>query len=511
MATVDAADTLRIPGSAEEIRAQILMDLRLEMRAVGITDPEASVAPYTDNWIWATGQANAGMLQYAAIADVRSAITPLNATGNDLERWRQAVKLPVVEPSGASGKLTVTVNGGGSVTVPQGQQFILPNGLRGQASFTHSGVTDGSDVAVGMIDKGSSTNTIAGTKVRWVNPPFNLATDARVSINRPLTGGFDSETEARKRERVLNRMGNSPGAGNFGQLRELAFNALASLQGAWVYPALGGPGSVKLVLAKGFDRDRNDFSRELDSSAAAFVRSEIQKTFSEGIDLPVNVAADEAADFAVALELPASSLSGGGGTGWLDAVPWPAPASPTKVTVTAASDSRNITVDAVTAVAPIAGVTRIAWWSSQDMQFRTGLVVAVDPASVSGTWILTLQDPFVDSTNTTIAVGDYISPPAERMDAYASTMLDLFEVLAPGENTADANRLPRAQRNPTVADGGADSQITAAFVAKLIRDHDEISDAETSYAPLTIPTVPASVDDPPNVLVPRHFGIYVQT
>jgi hypothetical protein len=45
---------------------------------------------------------------------------------------------------------------------------------------------------------------------------------------------------------------------------------------------------------------------------------------------------------------------------------------------------------------------------------------------------------------------------------------------------------------------------------KLIRDHAEISDAEIAYASATVPTVPSSVDDPPNVLTPRHFGIYVQ-
>ena len=42
------------------------------MRNVGITDPESSVAPGTDNHTWSTAQANAGMLQYAAIGDVRA-------------------------------------------------------------------------------------------------------------------------------------------------------------------------------------------------------------------------------------------------------------------------------------------------------------------------------------------------------------------------------------------------------------------------------------------------------
>jgi hypothetical protein len=448
MATLAATDTLRIPESAEEIRDQLLTDTRLELRNCGITDPEVSVAPFTDNYIWATAQANCGMMQYAAIGQVRPSITPLFSEGTDLERWRLALKLPVVEATGANGRITVTVNGGATINIPQAQQFVLPNGFRGEVTFTHSSVSDGSDVSVQMIDVGTATNAVAGTKVRWVNPPFNLANEGRVSINRPLTGGFDEETDARKRERVLNRLGNSPGGGNFGQLRELAFNALASVQGCFVYPALGGPGSVKVIITKGFDRDRNDYSREFDSSAANYVRSKIQETLSESIDIPVTTCADEDTDLALALDLPSSSLAGGGGSGWLDAVPWPAPSTPTRVRVTAVTDSRTFTVDAVTSVAPVEGVTRIAWWSPSDRKFQVGIIT--NQTGSSGAWEVTVQDPFVDSTNTMIAAGDYISPAAERMVAYADTVLTLFEGLAPGENTNDANRLPRSQRNPTV-------------------------------------------------------------
>lgn len=508
MATLSVEQNVRIPETAEEIRDQILTDMRLEMRNGGLTDPEASVTPESDNYIWATAQANCGLLQYAAIGQVRPSITPLFAREGDLERWRLALRLPVVQPSGASGKVTVTVNGGATITVTANQQFVLPNGLRGIVPTTHVGVSDGSDVSVQMIDPGTRSNADADTTIRWVNPPFNLATQGRVSRNRPLTGGYDAESDARKRERVLNRLGNSPGGGNVGQLREIAFNALASVQACYVHPALGGPSSCKVVILKAYDRKRNDFSRAFDSSAATFVKNKIQEQTLEGADVVVTTAADESLDVALALELPASSLAGGNGTGWLDAVPWPAPATPTRVRVTAVASSRQFTVDAVTAVAPIPGVTRLAWWSPQDCRFRVGLVT--DQTGGSGAWVVTVQDPFVDSTNATIAVGDYVSPAAQNLEAYADSYLTLLEGLASGENTADANRLPRAQRNPTVADGGAESGIGTSFEGQMTRRHFEMSDCEIAYANLTAPTVPASVDDPPNVLVPRHLGIYPQ-
>ncbi len=509
MATISDTQTLRIPDSAEAIRDQLLTDVRLELRNVGITDPEASVAPKTDNYIWATAQANAGILQFAFIGQIRPSITPLFATGNDLERWRLALKLPVVQPTGATGRLTITVNGGASLTLTQGQQFTLPNGLRGQVTTTQTGLSDGSDVSVSMIDTGDKSNAVAGTIVRWVNPVFNLGSTARVSLNRPLVGGFDAETDSRKRERILNRLGNSPGGGNFGQLREIAFNALASVQNCFVYPALGGPSSTKVVVLKAFDAGRNDFSREFDESAAAFVRSKIQEIVSEGVDIPVTPVLDEQTSLAFGLTLPSSSLAGGNGSGWLDAVPWPQQASPgTPCTVSLTTSSKSITVTGCSAVAPIDGVTRVAWWSPQDMTFRVGLVTSHTGTGPS--FLINLQDPFVDSTNTQVSIGDYISPPAERMADYRDKLLSLFEALAPGENTADVNRLPRAQRNPTVSDGGADSDITNAFATRFIRDFAEISDAEILSATKTTPTVPVSIDLQPNVLVPQHFGIYVQ-
>jgi hypothetical protein len=45
---------------------------------------------------------------------------------------------------------------------------------------------------------------------------------------------------------------------------------------------------------------------------------------------------------------------------------------------------------------------------------------------------------------------------------------------------------------------------------RMKNKHSEITDIELGYAPTTTPTVPASVDDPPNILVPRHFAVYAQ-
>lgn len=504
MATLELGKVY-LPENAAVIRDDLLTDFRLEAISAGVEEP--SVQPGTDNWFWATAQANASMLQYANIQTVRPAITPLTATGQDLEDWRIALGLPVVGASGASGKLTASVAPGATVTVPNGQQFVLPNGLRGQASGTQPGIADGDPVSVIMIDTGERTNADSGTKVRWVSPPFNLLTEARVSSDEPLTGGFDAETEARKRERVLNRLATSAGGGNWGQLREIALNTLPSVQDAYVYPAAGGPSSCKVVIVRAFDVARNDYQRSMSDAAVTLVANAIHAQMADGQEIPIETVAEESADVALYLELPSSSLAGGNGLGWLDQSPWPTTDADTPITVTTVTSSNVVTIDATDAAEPIDGLHHVSWWAPGDQKFYTALIT--DHSGSAGAWVLTLDTPLVDSDGTSVAVGDYISPAAVNAESYGSTFVSLMGALGAGENVEpDASDTPRRFRHPFITDG-AQISITSKMLLDLRRAHSEIEEASFAHLPTSTPTVPSTVDDPPNILVPRHFGIQV--
>lgn len=498
-----------LPDSADVVRDDLLTDFRLEAlkytQSVGAPDP--AVQPGTDNWFWATAQGNAAMLQYSNLATLRPAMTPLFASGDDLETWRLTLRLPSIGASPSSGKLTVSVTGGGTITVPDGKQFVLGNGLRGQVSGTHLGVTDGSDVAVVMVDKGAATNAAAGTKVRFVDPPFNLVTEAKVSVNGPLTGGYDAETESRKRERVLNRLGAQPKAGNWSHIREIAFNALASVQDCYVYPALGGPSSCLVAVVKQFDRDLLDFHRAMGTGAVQLVRDAIHAELPGENEHVVCTVTEQAADLALYLTIPASVMAGGNGQGWVDQRPWPPHGSGSHVTVTAVTNAYQFTVDAATSTAPIPGLTHVAWWSPQDMAFHVGLITAVSGSS--GAWVLTVDAPMVDKKGAAITPGDYVSPPAVNGEKYGTKLLDLFETLGAGEMTSDIYRLPRSLRHPLISDG-VRTTLQGSFLAEFTQAHAEISNSAVAYAPTASPSVPSTVDDTPNVLVPRHFGIYLQ-
>lgn len=506
---VAVEDTLFVPDSPEMLRDDLLTDFRLEARKANITEP--SVAENTDNWLFFTAVANCSYQQYAGIAAIRPALTPLFCTGQDLENWREQLGLPVVAASPASGKITVKVATGATVTIPANQQFILPNGKRGQTNGAHLGVVDGSDVSVVMIDTGELSNATAGTKIRWVNPPFNVANEGTVSVNEPLTGGFDNETQARKRDRVLNRLGNTPGGGNWGHVREIAFNALATVQDCYAYPALGGPASAKVTIIKAFDVARNDFNRAFSSAAVQVVRDAIHRELPSPSEIVVGTVTEQATDIALSLELPESSLAGGNGLGWTDASPWPEATNLVsgRVQVTT-TPSSSVAIRVTTTAAssdPVAGQTHIMWWSRNDQQFRVFLIVdATETSAGSGVWDLEVDKPMVDSTGAMVEADDFISPAAQGYQQYRETFLALMGRLGAGENVSTNE--PRRKRHPFVADGGAPISITNAWLAEFIETHDEITDGSFAHRSSTTPTIPASIDDSPNALVPRCFAIY---
>jgi uncharacterized phage protein gp47/JayE len=493
------------PTGLAEIRDDILTDVLLEADNAGLT---VSVGPGSEDYVWATGMAGALMLAHARISSVEDALTPLNATGADLVRFQRARRLPDVGASPGAGKIVLEVSG--TDTVADGTVFTLPNGSRGHVVGNWSGVVDRDEVDVLMDDTGRASNAPPGTTVTFLNPPANVSPEATVSSIEPITGGFDAETEARLRERILNGYGNVPGGGNWGHLREIAFNASPAVQMAFVYPAIGGPSTAKTVITQAFDRENYDYSRAISSAAVQIVRDAVHATVSTGFSFPVTTPADQTVDVAVKFTIPDSTLSGGSGEGWTDITPWPQLVSATRVTVTSVTTAGVVTCDADTATAPVNGQTRVAWWSTNDMRFHTRTVTA--NSGSAGAWVLTLDAPFVDSRGLTPAAGDYLSPGAEHLIEYGETWLKMLETLGPGENTSDSSLIGngRALRKPTEASGGPASDLNITQLLGFKSAHPEIKDLAWSYRSASAPTVPASVDDAPNILAPAKFGVYKQ-
>lgn len=493
------------PQSADELRDNWLRDVRLECLAQGLGDPP--VQPGTDLYIRATALANAHLIQYANISLAADDQNPLTAAGAALDDIRKGLGLPEVPASPAAGKVVIAVDGGGSVLLPDASVFVLPNGLRGKTVGAIV-VSDGTEVSVITTDKGSAANLAAGKLVRFVAPPLSVKTDAAVSVNAPLTGGADEETDERKRARILNRLATPPLGGNWSQKIEHALNAHPGIQYAFVYPALGGPASEKIVLVRAFDADTGWYSREVSTDATATVRAAIHAQNPIGVETIVQSVLDSNSDCSVVITLPEAGAAAGGGLGWVDPTPWPLldDGVSTFATVGAYAGSVVLPVVTLSLTSPAVGM-HIAHWSPRDMRFHKRVVLAVSGASP--TWSLTLDAPMFDSTGTQAALGEYISPEAYNMDAYGSAMLAAFQKLGPGENTADVNRVPRALRQPRPAEAASwGMAINARVLDAIFAGFPEVSDLEWKYRETITPALPADVVSAPYVLVPQNFGIY---
>lgn len=502
---ITALGQIWTPKNSAEIRDQLLRDLRLGAIDAGIADPP--VQPGTDWFLLSTAVANICLIGFANVSIGLDAQNVLTATGDDLEQIRIALGLPEVPPSPSSGKIKIRVDG--SVTVVDGTQFLLPNGKRGKTVGTVINPADGDELNVICIDTGTETNLPSGEIVRFTAPPVNLETNATVSEGAPLTGGTDSESPDRKRDRILNTLRNKPAGGNWSQIREQALEALGSLVDCYVFPALGGPGSAKVVPVKDFDPSNRDFSRAVSTAALTTVQGSVQSQMPTPQEIVFQAASDLAVDVALKVTLPASQLSGGNGLGWTDSSPWPplVGGDSGRVSVSASSANDTITVTAQTTTAPIDGQTHVAWWSTVDRKFTVALVLS--HSGSSGGWVLTLDRALVSTDGTGPQASDLVSPAATNLDLYATAWVNLFRSLGPGENTTDTNRLPRALRHPFVVSEDP-SSLTATTLASFVKQFSEITDYATSYAPTTAPTVPGTVSSAPQILVPQRFAIYQQ-
>ncbi len=494
--------TIYVPKNSLELRDQMLRDAYL----AAITRDPNSAPPVEPDGDWGLifgAVANSMMLAFSNIQFHERQSDPQNAEEPRLDDHRRAAGLPEEVEAPSTGRLVLKTNGG-AANVPSGMTGKLPNGKLVYVDGFASAVPDGGTVAV-FTDNGADTEFKAGTIVEWISPPGNIAATATVSEESPLTGGQDTETAERKRARIANRRRFPITAGSPGQLRDDAFKSLATVQQVFVYCAPGGPSTEKIVVTKGFSPDVFDFSRALTDTALARVRQYIHARYPGGEQHVIATSADVPTDVAITATLPASAEAGGNGNGWVDAAPWPPLAgSDTRVTVTGTSDPSVVVMSASTSTAPVSGQTHIAWFSPSDRQFHVRRVISVSGSA--GTWSVKVDSPLIDGTQTAVAIGDYISPATVNSSAYAASWVAQMEKLGVGELTADANRLPRSTRLPYQYE--IPSNLDNSQLLAMNSNHPEMVSPAYTFRFPTSPTTPALVSDNPNVLTPRHFGLY---
>jgi uncharacterized phage protein gp47/JayE len=491
----------------EELRDDMLADLELGAIDSGVATPPIEVGTDWYNLAVAEASLHSITCQNMRLADADT--TPLTAGDAKLDDWRESIGTTEVNPTGARGRVVVETTGTASI---QANTPLSANGRRYRVTTTYINVANNDEIECEAVDTGDDTNLDPGTELQFVVAPTNVKKTAYVSKTEPLQGGLSAENDERKRGRVLNDLRTIPGAGNWGHLRKLALDASPAVQGAYIYPALGGPSSVKVVITKAFNPKIGDFTRSPSSALVEIVRQAIQvgndetKATPDCMEVVVQGAADEALSVSLTVDIPSSVLSGGDGTGWLDPTPWPDLNGDTYVAVTSVADSRNITVGALTTTSPVAGQTHVAWWSPSDQAFVIRLVVSVSGSA--GAWVLGLDQPLVSKADSAmVGGGDFVCPAATNLKKYGDTWRSVLGALGPGENTSAEARLPRARRRP-FTDSQDSPALNASQTRSLQNKHKEIQDIAYSYRSATTATVPGSVATAPNVLVLDNFAIY---
>lgn len=485
-------DQIYLPPNAAELRKWILDDINLDMQDAGVEDPPTHEG--TDIYIRATAFANAMLIALANIRIEASNANEQLARGTALATIRDNLGLSEIAASPATGQILPQIVGSGVVLFVDGLKFSLPSGLIGEVDGNQS-IVNGQPLDVVMVDTGSKTNTAAGTQIKWVKPPVNvLQTGTVVS----LTGGSDAETDQEIRARILQRRQSPPAGGNWSHCNEIAESATSSIQKAFCYPGLGGPGSTKVVLVKSLES--TSYSRVVSQTVIDSAKAVLDEELPSPIELVVQSSVDEPIDVALVLTIPSAA----NGNGWANTYPFPDLNSglDAYVQVLSVASSTEFTISATTSIEPTDASTEIAWWNPTTQTFTTGTITS--HSGSSGSWTVSVDVPF-----TGIAAGHYISPVCLNLDNYATTWIEQMNQLGPGQNTTSPCRLAndRALRYP-LTNTVYPSNLTNTQLTALSEEYNEIVDVDYSYRSKSAPTVPASVATAPNTLTPRNFGLY---
>jgi len=498
-----------IVKDALTIRDDVLRTIKNGLIRRGVATP--NVSPGSDWFVLATALGNELAVVGANAIVKADEQMPDSATGDGLSRIADILGLSKQAAAGSVGFVEIVASA--TSPIPTGQELLDANGLRYRVTIGGN-YANGDAVPIEAVDTGAATNKAEGDVLRWkVSPPF---CDEKVTVGAGgLVNGIDAEDDEALRARVLAVFQNPPGSGNWEHCAELAEEADARVQKAFVYPAALGPSTVRIAVTAAptsSSKLRDVATTVLTGTVSPYVKGKLPEHAHIEVTTVQNVECDVA--FGLSLpEAPTANPPGPGG-GWINGSPWPAIAldgmPPLRAAVTAVASSTQFTVDALTPPNP--GITRIAWLSPVDWRLYTALVTSYSGST--GAYVINVDTPF-----TNIAVGNFIWPECQNARLYCETALAQFALMGPGEVTANASALVRGFRHPIAANGWPMS-LAPHLLNALAKEHEELLAAQFFYRAATghlaingsagqlSPNVPASISDPPLQFVPRNIAFY---
>ena len=488
------------------IRDGILRVIRSGLIERGVSNP--NVTPGSDWWIEAQAIANQLSVIEANAVLKADEMLPDTATEENLARIAALFGLSKQAAAGSVGAVVITCSA--DTTIATGTELVDGAGLSYQVT-TGGTYSSGDTVPIAAVSTGEDTNHAAEDVLRWVSTPPFCKNSVLVAAGG-LTNGIDEEDDEALRARLIALLQSAPGSGNAEHVAEMAEESTGSVQKAFVYPAIQGPSTVHVAVTAA--PTETSKSRVVASATmAGTVVPYVQGQLPEHAYSVVTTIEDVDADVAIGLSLPEAATASppGPGGGWVNGTPWPAPDASTtwRCTVTTVTSTTSLTVDATTS--PTANVSQICWLSPTDWKLYSALVLTV--GGTSGAYTITLDKPF-----TGITTGSYIWPKCQNAQAYVDAIIAAFALMGPGEKTSNASALVRGFRHPRPAAGWPNT-LGAHLLSAITSARKEVSSAQffhrtdgtttvTGGSSTVTPQVPASVEDPPNIFVPRNIGIY---
>lgn len=492
----------------EQIRGDYTRTIAAGLVDIGIPNPnvsEGTLDYLRGDALGAFGEDIGNLVQIKANASL-----PDTAGKNDPEELYRIARIikKSLRPAGPSrGKVILETTTDVAVGIPSGAQLIDDSGLTFEVAVPGP-YSNGDEITCNSVDTGESTNIEAGKTLRWVNPPPFVVKTAIVASGGFLYGVNQEDIEG-LRARVIDHYANPPGGGNWAQVVEVAERSSYASR-AFVYPAVYGGNTMHVCVVRA--PTATNKSRSIDQATIdQFIAPNVIGEFPTFADIVVTSANDYPVDVSFSMNLPLSRLASppGPGGGWLDANPWPKPYTPNGyASVISVTNSAEFVVRAYGT--PVVG-SRIVYISPVDFYIYHGIVQSFsrdNPGLFPNDWRIVVDTPFlsVRATSTALQVGDWVSPDAERFDAYVAAVLDTFASLGPAEKTTLPGLLPRALRKPPkVYKYPAD--VGSYALRQLILSGDEVLDTSFLVAPTTTP-VESTYRVAPKISIPRKLAFY---
>lgn len=491
-----------VTRDSSTIRDGILRVIRSGLIARGVTNP--NVTPGSDWYIEAQAIANQ-LVVVEANANIKAdEMMPDTATEENLARICAIFGLEKQAAAGSTG--TVIITASASVTIATNDQLIDGQGLTYKVT-TGGTYADGDSVPVQAVSTGKDTNLEEDAVLRWVSTPAFCDEKVLAGVGG-FVNGIDAEDDETLRARLFALLQVPPVSGNSEHVAEFAEASTASVQKAFIYPAIQGPSTVHVACAAA--PTATNKSREVATATmTGTVEPYVQGLLPEHAYSVITTVDDVNTDISIGLSLPEAPTASppGPGGGWVNGTPWPAPVY--YCSVTAVTSTTVFTVDET--ALPTVNVTQICWLSPYDWKLYSALVTAV--SGTSGAYVITLDQPFAG-----IATGCYIWPKCQNAQAYVDAVLGAYALMGPGQKTSNASALVRGFRHPRSAAGWPmtlGTHLTAAITSaqtevestQFLHRTDGTTTVTGSSSTVT-PQVPASVSDAPKIFVPRHIGFY---